>query len=150
MKVSDRAISLLHNFEGLMTKAYKCPAGKWTIGYGHTYNVKPGDVITKDEADIYLKADLGYFETSLTKALNAEEVEITQSQFDALICFAYNVGFIALMDSTLWKKFLKGDLEGVAAEFLRWDKVRDPSTGIKSSSIGLTKRRQAEAQLFLS
>lgn len=148
MKASDSAASLIKTFEGLMTTAYKCPANKWTIGYGHTAGVKAGDVITKDEASIYLNADLKSFSKELTRALDAAEIEVTQNQFDGLICFAYNVGITALVKSTLWEKLAVNDIEGAAAQFERWNKVNMGGRMVESK--GLTRRRDAERRLFLA
>lgn len=144
MQISDAGLSLIKNFEGLSTKAYLCPAGVLTIGYGHTKNVKPNDVITKDGAEELLKKDLKEFEEAVTAMLDIREVAVNQCQFDALVCFAFNVGTKALDTSTLLKKLTIGDVEGAGDEFLRWNKA-----GGKVLE-GLNLRRQAERRLFLA
>lgn len=145
MRTSHHGISLIKHFEGLSTKAYKCPEGVPTIGYGHTgKDVKLGMVITAQQAENLLRSDLGYFERSIEQALNAGEIEVTQGQFDALVCFAFNVGIGALLGSTLWRELQAGDYEGAADQFLRWTK----SGGRELP--GLVKRRRAERELFLS
>lgn len=103
MKISDAGLSLIKTFEGLSTKAYVCPAGVLTIGYGHTKDVKPNDVITKAGAEELLKKDLKEFEEAVTAMLDIREVAVNQCQFDALVCFAFNVGTKALDTSTLLK-----------------------------------------------
>lgn len=148
MNATDCAVSLIKTFEGLSTTAYKCPAGVWTIGYGHAQGVKEHDVITKDEAVVYLQSDLKKFAFDLTKALNAAEILVNQAQFDALVSFAFNVGLGALIKSTLWKKLTEHDIQGAADQFLRWNKVRNSGRMVESS--GLTRRREAERRLFLA
>ena len=148
MKISDAGLSLIRTFEGLSTKAYRCPAGVWTIGYGHTSNVTKDMLITQKEAECLLLSDLAYFEKAVTNLV--KEGSCTQSQFDALVCFAFNVGVGSLAASTLLKKFLAGDIHGAADEFLRWNKAKSPETGKKIEVKGLTLRRQAERRLFLS
>lgn len=148
MKISDAGLSLIRTFEGLRTSAYKCPAGIWTIGYGHTANVTKDMKITQKEAERLLLSDLAYFEKSVTNLV--QETSFTQSQFDALVSFAFNVGVGSLAASTLLKKFLAGDTQGAADEFLKWNKTKSPETGRKIEIKGLTLRRQAERRLFLS
>lgn len=144
MKISSAGLNLIKEFEGLCTTAYVCPAGVLTIGYGHTKDVKPNDVITKDGAEELLKKDLKEFEEAVTAMLDIREVAVNQCQFDALVCFAFNVGTKALDTSTLLKKLTIGDVEGASDEFLRWNKA-----GGKVLE-GLTRRRQAERRLFLA
>ena len=62
MKTSDRGIALIKSFEGCRLTAYLCPSGVWTIGYGHTEGVSKGQVITQEQADIFLKSDLEKYE----------------------------------------------------------------------------------------
>lgn len=140
MKTSQKGINLIKEFEGCQLTAYKCPAGVWTIGYGHTGDVKSGMTITEQEAENYLRADLQKFEAGVDKAV---KVGITQNMFDALVSFTYNCGIGALQSSTLLKKLNAGDFNGAANEFLKWNK--------SGSNVlpGLTRRRQAERALFL-
>lgn len=147
MQISDAAISLIKTFEGLRTVPYKAvPTEKYlSIGYGHYGpDVKENDVITKDGAEALLKKDLAKFESSVTAMLDIRELRVTQCQFDALVCFAFNVGVKALDKSTLMKKLEYGDVQGAANEFLRWNKA-----GGKELE-GLTRRREAERRLFLA
>ena len=136
---------LIKESEGCVLKAYPDPATggePWTIGYGHTgSDVRPGKVIDQDEADRLLDEDVDLFERGVNRLVN---VDLTQGQFDALVCFAFNLGLGALQQSTLLKLLNAGDYEGAAKQFLRWDKV-----GGKVMA-GLTKRRQAESELFLA
>lgn len=149
MHASEHCIALIHEFEGLSTKAYKCPAGVWTIGYGHTKGIKEGDTITADAAERLLKSDLEELSINLTRALNADEIVVSQEQFDALCSFAYNLGLNTLIHSTLWSYLRKGKDQAAADEFLKWNKAKD-ATGKKVELKGLTRRREAERALFLS
>src|SRR5690606_20728399 len=109
MYISKQGLELIKQFEGLRLKAYKCPSGIWTIGYGHTKGVYPGMTITEELADKFLVDDIWYFERDVESLV---KVPLTQGQFDALVSFAFNVGSdiddddIAegLGDSTLLKK----------------------------------------------
>ena len=143
METSQKGIDLIKRYEGLVTHSYFCPAGYPTIGYGHVKGVKKGDVVTEAQAENLLKQDLKTFEQGLCKMLNAEELNVTQNQFDALISFAFNLGLSALAGSTLWRLFIHGDIQGAANEFTKWIYA-----GGKPLE-GLKRRRQAERELFL-
>jgi lysozyme len=138
MKISQRGIQLIKDFEGLRLKAYKCPADVWTIGYGHTEGVKPGDVITVAQAESFLMQDLARFQRGVNKAVN---VPIFQGQYDALVSFAFNLGIGALQSSTLLRK-LNAGLDA-SVEFGRW-----VNAGGKKLD-GLVRRREAERVLFI-
>ena len=140
MKTSQNGINLIKSFEGCKLTAYKCPAGVWTIGYGHTKGVKQGMKISQLQADTYLKNDLKTYENYVSKYV---KVTLNQNQFDALVSFTFNCGGGALKSSTLLKKLNNGDYTGAANELLRWNK----SNG--KELAGLTKRRKTEKALFL-
>ena len=148
MTSTEECYRLIANFEDCKTKAYKCPAGVWTIGYGHTKDVKAGDKITEVQAFNYLMDDVKEFSCQISKALDADEIELeTVYQFDALVSFAYNVGASALTNSTLWKRLKAKDYGNAAAQFLRWNKAKVNGKYVVLN--GLTKRRTAEMNLFL-
>lgn len=139
MRASERCIEIIRRSEGLYLKAYVCPAGLWTIGYGHTRGVKPGDVITRQQAEELLQSDLQEFEGCVKRAVT---VPLTQNQFDALVSFTFNVGCKKFVTSTLLKKLNAGDYVGAAAEFDKW---------VRSNGVvlpGLVRRRKAERELF--
>ena len=143
--ISKVGIDLIKSFEGCYLKAYKCPAGVWTIGWGTTEaidGVKPheGMVITQKQADELLIKNLKGYENAVNKYVT---YSINQNQFDALVSFAYNCGNGALKTSTLLKKLNAGDVHGAANEFLRWNKANGKVLN------GLTRRREAERKLFL-
>lgn len=132
---------IIREFEGLRLKAYLCPAGKWTIGYGHTGSeVKAGMTISEDKANALLANDLTTAEAVITKEVT---VPISDNQFSALVSFVFNLGAGNFSRSTLLKKLNASDIAGAAAEFPRWNKV-----GGKALD-GLTRRRDAERALFL-
>lgn len=149
MQTSSEGINLIKSFEGLELKAYPDPAtgGKpYTIGHGTTIYqsgmpVKLGDTCTAQQAMDYLRNDLKKFEVGVN---NLVKVKLSQGHFDALVSFAYNLGLGNLGSSTLLKKLNAGDYLGASNEFLRWDKADG------KVMAGLTRRRQAERQMFLS
>ena len=97
MKASSKALELIKQLEGLRLKAYLCSGGVWTIGYGHTAGVKSGMVITKAQAEEFLLSDIAVFE----KAVNDQNLDLTQNMFDALVSFTFNVGVGNFKRSTL-------------------------------------------------
>ena len=143
MKVSKDCVDLVKTFEGFRSEAYKCPAGIWTIGYGHTKNVKPKDVITEGRASQLLQDELNEFADKVNKLL---KIETSQAQFDALVSFAYNSGVASLQSSTLLKKHNTGDFLAAADEFLKWDKAK--VNGKLTVLSGLSKRRRHESALY--
>ena len=141
MKTSPKGIALIKEFEGLRLKAYKCPGGVWTIGYGHTAGVKSGMVITEAQAEEYLKADLIAFE----RYLNGLGLALNQNQFDALVSFIYNVGTGNFSSSTLLRKVRENPQDNsIVDEFLRW--VYSKGRVLP----GLQRRRLAEMKLYFS
>lgn len=145
-KINSAGIKLVQNFEGLKLEAYLCPAGVWTIGYGHTIGVKKGDKITTAEADTILAQDLNQFGEQVEKYVR---VPLHDNQFAALVSFAFNVGIGSLTSSSLLKRLNNGDYDCVPSELGKWVKATNPKTGKKVTLPGLVKRRAAESQLWL-
>ena len=146
MKTSKAGITMIKHYEGTKLKAYKCPAGKWTIGTGSTYwpdgtPVKEGDTVTEQGAEDLLMATLAPFERDVERLV---EVPMTQGQFDALVSFAFNVGTNNLKGSTLLKVFNNGGEKYAAQEFSKW------VFAAGKVLPGLVKRRESERSLFLS
>lgn len=144
MRTSTDGLKLIKDFEGERLQAYLCPAGVWTIGYGHTDaagppKVVPGMVITKREAEDILRKDLIKYEVAVERAVT---VFLKPNQFDALVSFCYNIGPGAFSKSTLVKKLNRGDYGSVPGELMKWNKA-----GGKELA-GLTRRRRAEAALW--
>ena len=139
MKISQEGLSLIKKFEGCEYNAYKCAAGVWTIGYGHTDGVKEGDLVCQREADELLEKDVEIFEQEVLKAIT---VPIHQHQFDALVSWTFNLGGANLNASTMLKVLNTGAYEDVPHQIKRWNKA-----GGKVLE-GLTRRRLAESLLF--
>ncbi|MGJ8518187.1 lysozyme [Carnimonas bestiolae] len=143
MKARIPALALIEEFEDLSFTAYPDPgsgAQPWTIGYGHTGGVKPGDRATPRQVVAYLQTDIANAERAVNRYVG---VDITQNQFDALVDFVFNLGGGSLSTSTLIKKLNAGDIEGAANEFPRW-----VHSGGKVMN-GLVRRRNAEQSLFM-
>jgi lysozyme len=141
VKCSQEGLELIKKFEGCKLKSYKCPAGVWTIGYGHTEDIKEGDIVSPEEANKLLRADVFKFEEYVTDNVM---VNLTQNQFDALVAWTFNLGVGNLRNSTMLKKLNNADYTSVPFEMKRWNKA-----GGKTLD-GLVRRRQAESLLFES
>lgn len=144
MKISQKGIELIKQFEGINLKAYPDPGTggePWTIGYGHTGGVKKGDVITQAQAEELLRKDLIKFEDGVSNALT---VETTQHQFDAMVSLAFNIGLGNFTKSTLLRKHNSKCWQCAAAQFGVWR-----NAGGKVMT-GLIRRRAAERELYCS
>lgn len=115
MHISEKGIQFIIKEEGLRLKAYRCQAGVWTIGVGHTAGVKQGDTITQERAYELLKRDLKGFEDVLNENIQAQ---LKQHEFDSLMSFIFNVGAGAFKKSTLLKKL--NNKEDITEEFKKW------------------------------
>jgi lysozyme len=140
MTTSDDGRELIEGFEGLHLKTYICPAGRQTIGYGHTgSDVHSGLTITEEQADQLLDNDLHRFEIAVN---NLVTVDISQNIFDALISFAFNLGAGNLQGSHLLMYVNQNNFDAAVKEFPRWDHAN----GVVVA--GLLRRRNAEAAMF--
>jgi lysozyme len=159
MKISEAGIQLIKSFEGCHNAPYRCPAGLWTIGYGRVlypdqarlktperalYGIKDehNRTFEYDEIDSILEKDLERFEAGVLRLCPA--AADSQSQFDAIVSFSFNVGLGNLQSSTLRMQYNRGEFESAADEFLKWTKA--------SGKVlkGLVRRREAERALFLT
>ena len=141
METNQKGIDLIKKFEGKFLVSYVCPAGVWTIGYGHTETAKRDMVITEEQAEELLKQDLITFE----KSINSLNLKINENQFSALVSFAFNSGFGNLQKSTLLKKVKANPSDvSIRDEFMKW-----VNAGGKKLN-GLVARRSAEADLYFS
>ena len=139
MKSSELLSNKMIEFEGCKLTAYKCPAGVWTIGVGHTKGVKQGQTITKAQAMTLLKGDL----LPCENYVNNLGVCKTQAEFDAIVDFAFNLGTAALGRSTLLKYIrAKKPEQYIREEFAKW--VNSKGMRLK----GLVIRRQWEADRY--
>jgi lysozyme len=147
MKVSDKCINMIKHHEGFVRKPYQDPIGLWTVGVGHLIGdgkklpKEWNKEFTDEEVDNILCEDLERFEIGIQRLT---KVSLTQSQFDALVSFSFNVGLGNFQSSTLRSKLNRGDYEGASNEFPKWRKA-----GGKVLK-GLVRRRADEKALFLS
>ena len=133
------AMGFISQWEGCELKAYRCSAGVWTIGYGHTEGVKEGDTCTAEEAASWLIEDIDERVKALAHYVNKP---VTENQFIALTSLAFNVGVGAVLKSKLLRKLNAGDFDGAAEEFLDFNLANGKTVP------GLTRRREAESELF--
>ena len=141
MNISDAGIKAIEGYEGCRLTAYLDSVNVATIGVGHTLGVKMGDVITQDQAEEFLRADLEDAEYAVNKYITAV---LNQGQFDALTSFTFNLGAGALKGSTLLRMLNAGQYDAAADQFLRWNMAGGQVLA------GLTKRRISERMLFLT
>lgn len=139
---AESAMDFIESWEGCKLQAYKCPAGIWTIGVGHTKNVAEHDEITYEQSRELLRQDIEEVKRGLARFVN---VHVTEGQFVALVSLAFNVGvsYVVHQCPKLMRALNAGDVEACAHEFLDITKAN----GVELT--GLIRRRQAEATLFL-
>lgn len=142
MKTSQAGLDFIERFEGLKLTAYQCPAGIWTIGYGHTGGVQPNTTITAATAAQYLAEDVTGAELAVERFV-LPHIHLAQGQFDALVSLVYNIGAGAFHSSTLLLLLNQGRYDEAANQFLVWDHVG----GVVSP--GLLRRRMAEHAMFI-
>jgi len=143
-EVSGNFLEALKGFEGYHLEAYKCPGGKWTIGYGHTGGVTQGMVITDVEAKKLLDEDMATAKNKVISYCQEKGIILTQGQFDAMVDFTYNCGVGAFEDSGIVELIGAGDLDAAVAELKRY---------IKSKGVvlpGLVTRRNIESEWIYS
>ena len=138
MDISKRGVDLIKKYEGLRLKAYKCPAGVWTIGFGHTIGVHENMSISTETAEYFLKSDLAKYVNHVNHIDKLGQYNFTQSQFDALVSFAFNVGSINQLTANGTR-----DKKTIADKMLLYNKA--------SGRVleGLTRRRKEENALFV-
>lgn len=135
MKISNECISLIKQFEGCRLQAYKCPAGVWTIGFGHTAGVKEGMKISQAQAELFLLDDLQKYADRVNKY--DSKYHWTQNEFDALVSFCYNIGNIDQLTANGTRS-----RQVIAEKMLLYNK------GGGKVLAGLVRRRKAEYALF--
>ena len=139
MQISEEGIALIKKFEGCRLESYLCSAGVLTIGYGHTREVLEGAQITQGEADEMLWEDIKSFEGYVNDLVF---VTLEQCQFDALVCWTFNLGATNLAESTMLKKLNALEYAEVPYQMRRWNRARGKVLD------GLVRRREAESLLF--
>lgn len=148
MNLTNEIRAKMMQWEGCRLKAYRCPAGVLTIGYGHTGpDVKPGMEITAPQAVALFNADVDKFARSVEASLAG--VSLKQKQFDAVVSLAYNIGLGNLKKSTLCRKVKANpDDPTIRDEFMKHVNAR--VNGVLKPLAGLVKRRRAEADHYFS
>ena len=141
MKISDKGINLIKEFEGLELISYLCPAKVWTIGYGHTKGVQEGMEWTEEQAEESLKEEVISYCRYVEELV---KVPLNQNQFDALTSWTYNLGPTNLKSSTMLKVLNDGNYDEVPEQIKKWNKAGGQVLN------GLIKRRDAEVELFVS
>lgn len=149
MKISSNGIDFIKQREGIRLDAYKCTAGVWTIGYGHTKGVKKGDKITEKQAEEFLESDLlAICEKPLSSFLEKNRIELNQNQYDAICSFIFNVGFNNFLSSSIARGLINREQkQSIANYFSKWVKVK--KCGIYVIDKGLQNRRKLEIELFM-
>ena len=144
MNVNKAGLELIEHFEGLKLDAYKCPAGKLTIGFGHVgSDVYPGEHITEAQAEDILAHDLAKFSTGV----DAMTEDCNENQFSAMVSLAYNIGLQNFATSSVRKYHNAGQTQLAGDAFLKWNKAHTAKGFVVLD--GLTKRREAERELYL-
>lgn len=139
--MTREGIEMIKRFEGFRSEAYKCPAGMWTIGYGHTQGVGEGMRISEQEAEKMLLNDLTKVEAAVRRLVG----DIEERKIDALVSLTYNIGISAFMNSTLCRKVKANkDDKTIASEFGRWIYAN------RQVLPGLAKRRKEESMWYFS
>ena len=144
MKTSKRGVDLIKKYEGLSLKAYRCPSGIWTVGYGSTKGVRPWTVITLSQAEQRLREEIQIAEQAVDQVYYLQKM-LKSCQYDALVSLVFNIGGAAFASSTLRKRVVDnpGDPR-IRQEFERWIYA-----GGKPLA-GLIARRAEEADLYFA
>lgn len=143
MLITTKTLKKIKEFEGCKLQAYQDAAGVWTIGYGHTYGVRPGDRISQQWADMLLRTDIENVGRQLMELGDPQAGQWTQAQFDAVAMFVFNLGIGRWRTSTLRKAVMTHQTEAdIRREWMRW-----VYAGGKRLA-GLVRRRQWELERF--
>ena len=139
---AESAMDFIEAWEGCRLAAYKCPAGVWTIGVGHTKDVTEHDEITYEQSRELLRKDIEAVVKALAPFVN---VHVTEGQYVALVSLAFNVGasYVVHNCPRLMRALNAGDVEQAAHQFL------DITKAGGKELPGLVRRRKSEAKLFL-
>lgn len=140
MNISTNGIEMIKKWEGVRLKAYRDPVGIWTIGYGHTFGVKQGDVCSQWQAEKWLKEEA---KSHMKIAEKLITVKITQHMYDALASFHYNLGVNILTNSNLLRLINAKKWKEASEKMKEYNKA-----GGKVLQ-GLVNRRNDEAKLFM-
>lgn len=139
MQYSQIGLHLTQSFESCRLVAYQDSVGIWTIGWGHTRDVKEGDTCTQLQADVWLQQDIQWAANAVNRLV---KVPLTQNEFDACVDFTFNAGEGNFGSSTLLRDINARNFDAAQSEFKRWDMAGG------AHLAGLARRRKAEADLF--
>ena len=145
--INEAGLEIVRRFESWVSAPYRCPAGRWTIGYGATWDMEGNPVgpdhpaLTKDEGELLLRKEIAHVEKAIRRLIKAE---LTPNMFSAICSWGFNVGTGAMQRSTLRMKLNRGQYEDAADELPRWKKAGGRTLK------GLVRRRASERALFLA
>jgi lysozyme len=139
MEINAKGLDIIKTSEGFSSQPYVCPAGKLTVGYGHTKGVSGS--VTKEKAEELLRSDLKEAQAAVRRYV---KVELTENQFSALVSFVFNVGAGNFKESSLLEHLNAGNMHAAANEITKWVYAK------KKVLPGLVARRQKEKELFLA
>ena len=145
--INEAGLGIIKSFEGFASSPYLCPANRWTIGFGSTWDIKGNAVtgshlpVTRDEAGRLLAREVRHVEGAINKLVKSE---LTENMFSAIASLVYNIGTGNFQRSTLKMKLNRGEYENAADEFPKWRKAGGRILK------GLVRRRAEERQLFLT
>lgn len=137
------AAAFIAPWEGLRTDAYRDIVGVWTVCYGETRGVQPGDSYAPAECQSMLEEGVREFYVALNRCIPNLHT-MPQSAQVAFTSWSYNVGIGAACRSTLARLANAGDIEGACNQLPRWNRAGGQVVR------GLTNRRVSERQLCLS
>jgi len=141
--INTKGLALLKSFENCSLRAYRDSGGVLTIGWGHTLNVRPTDVITQKKADELLACDLRQTEVAVQRLCCG--IALNSNQYSALVVLSYNIGIGSFAKSTLLRKVKANPTDTtIKDEFARWCYCKG------KISKGLVRRRKEEAELYFS
>lgn len=142
--ICSEGVDLVKSEEGLRLIAYRCPAGVWTYGYGHTQGVREGMTLTQAEAEQLLMQDLETVNLKITGLLSTPA---NKYQLAAMVSLAFNIGVTAFATSTVLKAHNRGDFMSAGRAFNLWTKAR--VDGKLVDLPGLIRRRAKESALYM-
>jgi lysozyme len=149
--INDAGLALIKQYEqgpggGPALVAYQDPSGVWTIGWGHTGDVYPDQIIDEEEADSLLESDVITHEDEVNYSISGAPFKTTSNQFSAMVSLCYNIGNYGFLSSSVLKRHLQQNFVSAAANFLLWDKAH--INGQLVTVQGLLNRRRAEVGLY--
>jgi lysozyme len=151
MLINKATVDLIKKWESFKPEAYRCPAGKWTIGWGITKDAgigvdpQPGMRVTREEAEVQLHRALQKFAQEIRPAITAP---INENEFGAFLSLAFNIGSTKFRSSSALRHFNAGDKAKAAGAIKLWNKATDPKDGKLKILNGLVNRRADEVALF--